>query len=59
MIWADDRLFDPAEGIDSDTPTLPLGDGNSLLVSPHEMYGISRAEWSLIYDFALNRNSQA
>jgi hypothetical protein len=59
MIWTDDRLFDPTEGIDSDTPTLPLGDGNSLLVSPNEMYGISRAEWSLISDFALNRNSQA
>lgn len=56
MIWVDDRLFDPNEGIDSDTPQLAVGESNSLLISPNEMYGISRAEWTLISDFAHNFN---
>lgn len=57
MIWVDDKVLDPkAEGFGRDTPPLALGDGNSLLIAPNEMYGISREEWTLISDFAHDRN---
>lgn len=57
MIWIDDKVLDPkAEGFGRDVPPLALGDGNSLLIAPNEMYGISREEWALISGFAHDRN---